>query len=85
MQRLVRNRARCNGCREVIESTFRHDFVSCGCGATSVDGGLSYARRVFDPGVDYEELSEYEGDDDEEATTMGSETASEEDAQRPER
>jgi hypothetical protein len=38
--------AKCKKCRDVIESKYRHDFVSCKCGAISVDGGKDYFRRV---------------------------------------
>lgn len=43
MKTLIRNRAQCLDCNEIIESRFTHDFVSCGCG-NFVDGGLSYQR-----------------------------------------
>ncbi len=41
---LNRNRAKCRKCGDVIESTHRHDFVSCKCGAIFVDGGNDYWR-----------------------------------------
>jgi len=44
--RILRNRAYCNKCNATIESTHRHDFVTCPCGAISVDGGHDYLRRV---------------------------------------
>lgn len=53
---IVRNAVRCRRCGEVIESTSRHDLVSCSCGAVAVDGGTDYLRRSGDP-EDYEELS----------------------------
>lgn len=59
--RILRNVARCNKCGGVIESRHRHDFVSCGCGATSVDGGKDYLKRCFGPDG-YTEMSEHEGD-----------------------
>lgn len=31
----------------MIESKHRHDFVTCSCGASSVDGGKVYLRRAF--------------------------------------
>jgi len=43
---LERNRARCRKCKDVIESKFRHDFVTCKCGAISVDGGHDYQRLL---------------------------------------
>lgn len=43
MSRLTRNAAKCVKCNTVIESRYRHDFVSCPCG-NFVDGGLDYCR-----------------------------------------
>lgn len=60
--KIVRNAARCNHCGDVIESTYRHNFVTCSCGRVSVDGGLDYLRRCGDP-EDYTDLSEMEGDE----------------------
>ncbi|WP_435886896.1 DUF7695 domain-containing protein [Streptomyces anulatus] len=57
LTRLLRNRARCRKCDDIIESLHRHDFRSCKCGAISVDGGLEYRRRVGALG-DWEDLSE---------------------------
>lgn len=42
-----RNSARCRQCGDEIESTHRHEMVSCSCGAVCVDGGLAYLRRVW--------------------------------------
>jgi hypothetical protein len=42
---LVSNKAQCNQCKTIIESTHRHDFKYCACGAIFVDGGLDYIRR----------------------------------------
>ncbi len=44
-RKLTRNRAQCGVCKDIVESTFRHDFVQCKCGAIFVDGGLAYIRR----------------------------------------
>lgn len=33
-------------CAEVIESKYRHDFVTCSCGQSSVDGGDAYSRAL---------------------------------------
>ena len=60
MKKIIRNRARCLLCGDIIESRNRHDFVTCSCGALSVDGGLCYIRRAFVNADDYEELSEFE-------------------------
>lgn len=58
-RKLIANKAKCPKCQSVIESKHHHDFVTCKCGATSVDGGLEYLRRCFDPKVGYIECSEY--------------------------
>ena len=63
MKKIVRNRIKCKKCGEIIESTSRHGFKSCG--AVAVDGGKDYLRRVGSK-EDYEELVEYEGSDDDE-------------------
>lgn len=59
MRKILKNKARCLVCEEVIESVSRHDFVSCKCGAISVDGGLDYLRRGAINFSDLEELSEF--------------------------
>lgn len=41
--------------RDIIESTYRHDFRFCKCGAVEVDDGKTYLRRLG-----YEELSKVE-------------------------
>lgn len=47
---IVQNAVTCNRCGEFIVSKHRHDFVTCHCGAISVDGGQEYLRRVGDLG-----------------------------------
>ncbi len=56
MKKILYNRARCRGCGAVIESKHRHDFVTCACGAISIDGGTDYLKRVGDP-KDFLDLS----------------------------
>ncbi len=34
----------CSKCKQKIYSRARHDFHSCSCGATFVDGGFDYIR-----------------------------------------
>jgi hypothetical protein len=56
------NKAKCLKCGDIIESTYRHDFVECSCGGLFVDGGKNYLRRggtSITEGL-YEELSENE-------------------------
>ena len=60
MKTIIRNRAKCLLCGDIIESHDRHDFVTCSCGSLSVDGGRYYIRRAFVNVDDYEELSEFE-------------------------
>lgn len=43
---IIQNAVSCNGCGDFIFSKHRHDFVTCTCGAISVDGGQDYLRRV---------------------------------------
>ena len=54
------NKARCQGCGDVIESLHGHDFRWCSCGSLAVDGGLFYLRRCFTEGMGWTELSERE-------------------------
>ena len=54
---ILRNSARCKRCQDEIESKYRHDFVSCKCGAISVDGGKAYLKRCGNP-EDFEDTSE---------------------------
>ena len=39
MKRILRNRAECTLCHDVIESHRAHDRVWCRCGAIYTDGG----------------------------------------------
>jgi hypothetical protein len=47
----MKNIAKCNNCKDVIESKFTHDFVTCSCFRSTedhgifVDGGQSNYRR----------------------------------------
>ena len=59
MERILVNKIRCKKCNEIIESTHRHNFKVCKCGAVAVDGGLDYLRRCGNR-EDWAELSEYE-------------------------
>ena len=53
------NKAQCRECSDIIESTHRHDFVTCACGKISVDGGTAYLRRSGDL-ENIIELSDYD-------------------------
>ena len=54
--KIYKNRIRCLKCKDIIESKHRHDYVSCKCGACSVDGGHDYLKRVGDF-LDIQDLS----------------------------
>lgn len=41
---LLRSQLECPECHEILASIHRHDFVTCRCGATVLDGGLDYMR-----------------------------------------
>lgn len=56
---LVSNRVQCLNCNAVIESRTRHDFVTCPCGGTSVDGGKDYQRVL---GSNWKDMSVYTDD-----------------------
>lgn len=50
MRKIIKNQAMCKICGDIIESKTSHDFVTCSCGALSVDGGHEYIRRIGDAG-----------------------------------
>ena len=54
---IMKNSIRCNLCGDVIESTFRHDYVACSCGACAVDGGHDYLRRAYSDETVFTEIS----------------------------
>ena len=47
-RKLIKNAFKCLYCNDIIESKHRHDFSTCKCGKTSIDGGTSYIRLVGD-------------------------------------
>jgi len=54
---ILKNAIRCNFCGDEIESTHRHNYVQCSCGACAVDGGHDYLRRSFKSRDCFTELS----------------------------
>ena len=54
---IIRNRARCLSCGDILESRSVHDFVTCSCGNLSVDGGHEYLKRNVRDTSKYVELS----------------------------
>ena len=63
MRKIIKNAIQCKLCGEVIESTSRHDYVECQCGACAVDGGYNYLRRSFKESGCFIELSITEDDE----------------------
>lgn len=55
---IIKNKAQCLKCGDVIESKHRHDFVWCKCQAVAVDGGKDYLKRVGELD-NMKELSEF--------------------------
>lgn len=45
---IIQNAVICTKCDDFIVSKHVHDFVTCKCGAISVDGGQEYLRRSGD-------------------------------------
>ena len=60
MKKIIKNAIQCKKCGEVIQSRHVHDFVTCQCGACSVDGGHDYLRRLYEEDGCFIELSEFE-------------------------
>ena len=58
MRRIIKNAIQCKLCGDIIESTDRHDYVECQCGACAVDGGHDYLRRSYRDKDCYIDLSE---------------------------
>ena len=42
---ILKNKAQCAICEDIIESEHVHHFVRCSCGSIFVDGGQEYLRR----------------------------------------
>jgi hypothetical protein len=60
---IIRNRARCCSCNEIIESFRVWQALACRCGRLVVDGGLDYLVRRFEgDSSPYEELAVIEFD-----------------------
>lgn len=60
-ENLLRNSAACRQCGDAIESKHRHDFVTCKCGAISIDGGLDYVKVCAQDFTDYIDTCVVEG------------------------
>jgi len=55
--KIIKNAIRCKRCGDEIESTYRHQYVMCRCGACAVDGGHDYLRRSFASMDCFEDIS----------------------------
>ena len=44
MNRIIKNKIKCNKCGDVIESISVHDFKFCECGAVAVDNSGSVVK-----------------------------------------
>lgn len=49
----------CNGCGDEIYSRACHDFRSCECGKTHIDGGFNYVKVGFDASVGFSQRIRY--------------------------
>ena len=58
MMKIIKNAIQCILCGEIIESTDRHQYVTCKYGVCAVDGGHDYLRRCFKDRGCYVDLSE---------------------------
>ena len=57
---ITKNAAQCGLCGDIIESKYRHDFVSCLCDNIFIDGGLDYFRAGAIDMSNFISLAEYE-------------------------
>lgn len=55
---IIKNKAKCLKCGDIIESKHTHDFVWCKCESIAVDGGKDYLKRVGELD-NMQELSEF--------------------------
>lgn len=64
MRKILKNRCQCRQCGDIIESTHRHDWVQCSCGAIYTDGGREYIQRGYRTPEDLIDLTEFSETDD---------------------
>jgi hypothetical protein len=55
----VRHAIYCKKCKDTIESTSRHDFKYCSCGAVGIDGGIEAGNHNLGNLEDIENRSVY--------------------------
>uniref|UniRef100_A0A6H1ZHT7 DUF7695 domain-containing protein n=1 Tax=viral metagenome TaxID=1070528 RepID=A0A6H1ZHT7_9ZZZZ len=61
----------CLNCNDTIQSTYRHDYVVCKCGAIFIDGGDSYCRLGYPAGKTIEESLKFLNEEDLDETKGG--------------
>ena len=47
-KQIALNKGFCGRCKEQLVSYHRHNFVTCSCGSSSLDGGTEYIRWLGD-------------------------------------
>lgn len=53
----MKNKAQCRICKDIIESKYTHDFVSCSGDHIFIDGGPDYRRAgTLKAGVTFEDI-----------------------------
>lgn len=55
--KIIKNRARCKKCGDIIESRYTHEMVWCSCRTIAVDGGHSYLHQTAVDFKYFEDLS----------------------------
>lgn len=65
--KILRNRAKCLLCDEIIESKSIHDYQVCKCGNLKIDGGHEYVRIGVSHGRDSLELMTESVEDEDDA------------------
>lgn len=55
--KIIKNRACCKNCGDIIESRHTHEMVWCSCQSIAVDGGHSYLRWMAKDLKDIKDLS----------------------------
>ena len=58
--KILSNKCKCALCGDIIESKYRHDYVSCSCGEISTDGGTDYFHRCANKLSNLIDMSEVE-------------------------
>ena len=61
-RKVLHNRAQCLKCGDIIESKYRHDWVSCSCGEIFIDGGLDYCHCGATDFNNFKDMCIYEED-----------------------